>query len=281
LKSIPKNSVLPVLQGPHCLLDIPLNPEDHGNITIDHVLKILGDIVTALGMKRSCDPRIIFRAPGDMTIYQIVSTSHIIMHFSPGLLHADLFSCEPFDVDASISVLEETFGSGGVVQYCQRNLIAESLDTPPIAMRNLNVLTSNPETLTHAMVNWYRGDASKLGDIEHGTGIVKDAVAHIVDDDRDNPVSGVLLLDVDPIPGSWDKGGYSGGYVTLRRQLTIHTFNGINAAYTDIMGHVYDLEQIVSIIGTGLGFEYYEIDGIFQRCTGLPAYNESPEERRV
>jgi S-adenosylmethionine/arginine decarboxylase-like enzyme len=258
-----------------------LNPEDRGEITVDRVLNILEDIVTALGMKRSCDPRIIFKAPGDMTVYQIVSTSHIIMHFSPDVLHADLFSCEPFDVDASIGILTETFGTGGMVQYCQRNLIADSLETSPIPMRNLNTLTSNPGTLTHAMVNWYRGDDSKLGDIERGTNILKDAVACITDDGIDYPASAVLLLDVDPIEGSWDKGGYSGGYVTLRRQLTIHTFHGINAAYTDIMGHVYDLERIITIIGTGLGFEYYEIDGIFQRRTGFPAYNESPEERCV
>jgi len=269
------NAELPVLQGPHCLLDIPLNPGKSADITVDWVLGILERLVCVLSMKRSCDPRIVYGAPGDMTFYQIVSTSHIILHFSPGFLHADLFSCEPFDVDASISVLTEIFGSDGVVHYCQRNLIADSLKTSPIAVRNLNTLTSNPLTLTHAMINWYRGDEDKLGDIECGTTVMKEAVTCILDEGIENPTSAVLLLDVDPISGSWDKGGYSGGYVNLRRQLTIHTFRGINAAYTDIMGHVYDLERIITIIGKRLNFEYYEVDGIFQRWTGISAQDDT------
>jgi len=279
MKSFKSNSKLLVLQGPHCLLDIPMNPDCHVDVSVDRVLKILEDLVGALHMKRSCDPRIVYQSPGSMTVYQIVSTSHIIMHFSPGMLHADLFSCEPFDVDACVAILTKSFGSGGMIHYCQRNLIAEKLKTTPIAMRNLNTLTSDPRTLTHAMVNWFRGNERKLGDIEFGTEILKNAVSLLLDERADYPASAVLLLDVDPIPGSWDEGGYSGGFVNLGRQLTIHTFKGINAAYTDIMGHVYDLERILSIIGKGFEFEYYEVDGIFQRLTTVPILRNSRGER--
>jgi hypothetical protein len=50
------------------------------------------------------------------------------------------------------------------------------------------------------------------------------------------------------------------------RQLTIHTFCGINAAYTDIMAHCFDLEQILHTIQNGFGFAFYEVDAVFQRA---------------
>ncbi|MFW5799752.1 MAG: hypothetical protein ACOCV8_02960, partial [Spirochaetota bacterium] len=209
--------------------------------------------------------RIIRSKDGRISIYQIVSTSHIIIHFNRDVVNADLFSCEPFDVDKSVKVLTDKLGDNAIIQYCQRNLLKEPPEVSSIPMVEMNRLTSNPKTFTHALINWYGGNERLLGDIEHGTHILNYALQYLNEDEEGLPPSNVLLVDVEPIPSSWDLGGFSGGYINLSRQLTMHTFAGINGAYTDIMGYTFNLEKIIKIIKEGFKFKFYEVDGIFQR----------------
>jgi hypothetical protein len=119
------------------------------------------------------------------------------------------------------------------------------------------------------MINFYSGDQKCLNDIEHGTAVLRQALTHlgVNGDDTSVPPSDVLLLDVEPVQDSWDEGGFSGGYVTIAGQLTIHTFAGINGAYSDVMARLFDIEAVVETIARGFDFRYYEVDGVFQRRT--------------
>lgn len=255
-----------MIQGPHCIADFPLEGSYLDRISTDVAIDLVNELADSLRMKKKNDPRIIRGADNRLSIYQIVSTSHIIIHFGLEGINADLFSCEPFNVDKCISLLRKQFGSRGIIQYCQRNLFAAPETSATIPMKNMNLLTSNPGTFTHALINWFSGNPQKLGDIEYGTGILREAMGFLHEArDKDLPKSSVLLLDVPPIQGSWDQGGFSGGYVNLAKQLTIHTFLGINGAYTDIMGFTFDLESILDVIKKGFEFSFYEVDGIFQR----------------
>lgn len=255
---------LDVIQGPHCLIDIKLSEEHKKHINSDFAIDLVKTIANTLKMKQMGEARIIRGDYGVISIYQIVSTSHIIIHFGKDYVNADLFSCEPFDVDKCVSVLTDNLGDDSIIQYCQRNLLKSPSDTYTIPMENMNKITSNPKTFTHALINWYAGDEKLLGDIEHATRVINYALDFL--HEKENlPPSNVVLIDVDPIPNSWDKGGFSGGYVNLRKQLTMHTFVGINGAYTDIMAHTFDLEKIISIIKSGFKFKFYEVDGIVQR----------------
>ena len=113
---------------------------------------------------------------------------------------------------------------------------------------------------------WFGGNEKLLADSKHGTRVIGEAVGLLMETGDENlPHSEVMLLAVDPIPDSWDKGGFSGGYINLMKQLTMHTFLGINAAYTDIMGYRFDLQSILKKIQQGFGFAFYEVDAIFQR----------------
>ncbi len=265
MKNKNKAHDLTVIQGPHCLADFQIE-RPPGHFGTDYAIDLVNELSETLCMKRKCDPRIVRGEAGRLSIYQIVSTSHIILHFGGRGVNADLFSCEPFDVGRSVDLLSERFGQKATIQYCQRNLTLAPRDTRPIPMGNMNALTSNPDTFTHALINWFDGDETLLSDIEHGTGVLKDAMDFLVEDrDAALPPSAVLLLDVDPILGSWDKGGFSGGYINLMKQMTIHSFVGINAAYTDIMGYTFDLQGVLNVIQEGFEFSFYEVDGIFQR----------------
>ncbi len=252
------------IQGPHCLIDIKL--KRHYDISSDFAINIVNTLADALNMKRLGEPRII---RGDLSnnqisIYQIVATSHIIIHFTKNYIYTDLFSCEPFNVDKCVSVMIDNFGNDAVIQYCQRNLTTAPDKTRPIPMIELNKITSNPKTFTHALINWYDGDEKLLGNIEHGNQILKYALDYLQKEDNPPP-SNILLVDVAPVEGSWDKGGFSGGYINLMKQLTMHTFAGVNGAFTDIMTHTFNIEKIISIIKEGFRFKFFEIDGILQR----------------
>jgi S-adenosylmethionine/arginine decarboxylase-like enzyme len=253
---------LSLIQGPHCIVDFR-RPEKGTTIGADQVVDLVIDLVRALGMKRRDDPRLIAADDGRFSVYQIVATSHIIVHFATERIHADLFSCEPFDVDACVDLLSRRFDGQGIIQYCQRNL-RTAPGSPALRMKRMNALTSNPATFTHALINWYGGDAELLSDAAHGTRVVERALAWLAEG-VSLPSSETRVLTVDAIAGSWDEGGISGGYVNLMRQLTIHTFRGINAAYTDVMAHCFDLEKIVEIIREGFGFRFHEVDAVFQR----------------
>lgn len=258
-----------MIQGPHCLVDFSFPERDARSVTADAALDVVSELINTLMMKPKNEPRLVRGGPRNLSIYQIISTSHIIIHFSKRTVNADLFSCEPFDVDKCVSVLTRAFGEYATVQYCQRNLMAAPKDTQAIPMRRLNRLTSDPQTLTHAMINFYSGDRQLLNDVEHGTAVLRQALGFLaVNSERDSlPTSDVLLLDVEPVPESWDQGGFSGGYVNLSKQLTIHTFAGQDGAYSDVMARVFDIEAIVETITQGFAFRYYEVDGIFQRPT--------------
>lgn len=232
-----------IIQGPHCLIDIKLNSNTKKQINTDFVLDTVNALVNELKMQKLGEARII-RGHNNISAYQIVSTSHIILHFSEDYLNADLFSCEPFDVDRCVSVLTDNFGNDAIIQYCQRNLSRTPSTAPAIQMKNMNEFTSNKNTFTHALINWYDGNESLLGDIEHGVNILKYALNYL-NEGEDLPPANILFVDVDPIDNSWDKGGFSGGYINLLRQLTMHTFVGINGAYTDIMAYTYNLEKIL------------------------------------
>ena len=257
--------ILPI-QGPHCLLDFNRRGEEesHRNIEPEKACQLVETLVKALRMKRYDEQRIVKGGGGNFSIYQIVATSHIIIHFHESSIHADLFSCEPFDLDTCVKILLDWVGETAVLQYCQRNLTTLRRDLTSIPMKRMNRLTSNPDTFTHAMVNWYGGEEDKLGDVSLGTEVLEKASGFLVQAD-DLPHSSIKLLAVDPIPNSWDKGGFSGGYVNIMRQLTIHTFRGINGAYMDIMAHCFDLETILKIVRKGFGFRFYEVDAVFQR----------------
>jgi len=260
------NQNLVMIQGPHCLLDFRIKGPLLEQIDIDYAVNLVNELIFALKMKKKCDPRIIKGNDRKLSIYQVVSTSHIILHFGTDGVIADLFSCEPYDVGRCVGLLTQRFGLDVIIQYCQRNLIHTPSNSPPIPMGHMNALTSNPKTFTHALINWFDGDGAVLGNIEKGSNILKDATDILLEESEAQlPPSGVLLLDVEPVAKSWDQGGFSGGYVNLMKQLTMHTFLGINAAYTDIMGYTYDLEAIIKVIKKGFGFSFYEIDGIFQR----------------
>jgi S-adenosylmethionine/arginine decarboxylase-like enzyme len=252
------------IQGPHCLIDIKLTKPLH--INSDLAIDTVNTLANTLEMKRLGEARIIRSEDGSNTlsIYQIVATSHIIIHFTKDYIYADLFSCEPFNIDKSVSVLLDNFGKDAVIQYCQRNLTKAPDKTRSIPMIELNKITSNPKTFTHALVNWYDGNERLLGDIEHGTQTIKYALDYL--HEREHlPPANIMLVDVAPVEGSWDKGGFSGGYINLKKQLTMHTFAGVNGAFTDIMAHTFDLEKILAIIQSGFRFKFFEIDGILQR----------------
>ncbi len=257
------NEDLSVLQGPHCIVDIKLRSDIVKNINTDFALNLIKTTSKALNMKCLGEARVIRGEDNVLSVYQIVSTSHIIFHFSKGYINADFFSCEPFDVDKCVTVLTDNLGDNAIIQYCQRNLLKAPANTQAIPMISMNKLTSNPKTFTHAMINFYSGNERLLGDIEHGNNILKYAL-DFVNEKESLPPSNILLVDVDPI-GTWDKGGFSGGYINLMKQFTIHTFVGMNGAYVDVMAHTFDLEKIVSIIKEGFKFKYYEVDAIFQR----------------
>lgn len=258
-------SILPI-QGPHCLLDFDRRGKDDSRVSIKsaEAVKLIETLVDALRMKRYDAPRVVEDGGGNLSIYQIVATSHIIIHFYEETIHADLFSCEPFDLDACVKRLLDWVGDSAVLQYCQRNLTTFQREVSALPMKKMNRLTSNPHTFTHAMVNWYGGDEEKLGDVALGTEVLEKACGCLVQAD-DLPASPLKLLAVDPIPHSWDKGGFSGGYINIMRQLTMHTFLGINGAYMDIMAHCFDLEAILEIVRKGFGFRFYEVDAVFQR----------------
>jgi hypothetical protein len=215
-------------------------------------------------MQRLEDPWIVSSDDGRMSVYQIISTSHVIVHFGRQGVHADLFSCEPFDMDACVKLLLMRVGSRAVVQYCQRNLLATPRSTTVIPMRQINRLTSNPRTFTHALINFYGGEEELLGDARRGTEIIRAALEYL-EEREPLPPSPVRLLEADPVSHSWDRGGISGGCVNLMKQLTVHTFKGINGAYADIMAHCFDLERIVEVIRKGFRFGFYEVDAVFQR----------------
>jgi S-adenosylmethionine/arginine decarboxylase-like enzyme len=263
------NDNISVIQGPHCFVDMKISEVTASNINSDFAMDLVEELAKALNMKRLGSPRVIRgKEDGKLSIYQIVATSHIIIHFDDEYVNADLFSCEPFNVDKCVSVLNNRLGNDAIIQYCQRNIIKAPAGAYTIPMGELNKLTSNSNTFTHALINWYGGKESLLNDIEHGTNILKYALDYL--NNKENlPPSNVMLVDVEPIPGSWDKGGFSGGYINLMKQLTIHTFAGINGAYTDIMAHTFDLEKILDIIKEGFKFKYYEVDGIVQRLTSF------------
>ena len=251
------------IQGPHCLLDFERSGA--AGATSEYECRgLVQRLASTLKMKRCGDPRIVSDGRGRVSIYQIVSTSHIIIHVGILSIHADLFSCEPFDMDACVRGLLAWVGQKGRLQYCQRNLLTTPRGMPALPMVNLNRLTSNPETFTHTMVNFYGGKENLLGDSRLGKKVLDESVELLQEVDG-LPRSDVALIDVDPIPDSWDMGGFSGGYVNIMRQLTIHTFKGINGAFVDIMAHTYDLEEILRLIQDGFGFSYYEVDAVYQR----------------
>jgi S-adenosylmethionine/arginine decarboxylase-like enzyme len=258
-----ERSIAPI-QGPHCLLDFRETGDGNRVYTAEEARGLVDSLVKALKMKRYDELRVVEDGAGNLSIYQIVATSHIIIHFFRNDVHADLFSCEPFDLDSCVKRLLDWVGEKAVVQYCQRNLTTLQRDVAVLSMKRMNRLTSNPDTFTHAMVNWYGGDEEKLGDVELVTGIMEQASRCLVRGD-DLPEAEVKILGVDPIPNSWDKGGVSGGYVNILRQLTIHTFRGINGAYMDIMAHCFDLEEILRMVQEELGFRFYEVDAVYQR----------------
>jgi hypothetical protein len=163
-----------------------------------------------------------------------------------------------------VDILLQCFGKKAVIQYCQRNLLTSPVGSSPLTMKNMNALTSNPETFTHALINWYGGEEALLGDAEHGEEILKQAVA-CLSEVENLPDSPIAVTEVAPNPETWDQGGISGGYVNLMRQLTIHSFRGLNGAYMDIMAHRFDLEEILRIIQEGFGFRFFEVDAVFQR----------------
>jgi S-adenosylmethionine/arginine decarboxylase-like enzyme len=251
------------VQGPHCLVDFH-NRGRRIDIGKDAALELVFDLARALRMKRLEEPRIVNGGDGRLSVYQIVSNSHIIIHFGIEWIHADLFSCEPFNMDRCVNILLHRLGGDAVIQYCQRNLLTAPRNTAALPMKRMNRLTSNPRTFTHALINWYGGDEKLLGDIKAGTAVMEKALKCLKDNET-LPHSEVVLIKVDPIPDSWDNGGFSGGYINLMRQITIHTFIGINGAYTDIMAHCFDLERIIRIVGKGFHFKFFEVDGIFQR----------------
>lgn len=218
------------------------------------------------------EPRVI-EDGAKISVYQIISTSHIIIHAHPGGVHADLFSCEPFDMDRCAGMLLDHFGETSAIQYCQRNLFTSTEHINVLPMVRMNALTSNPRSLTHALVNWYGGKESLISDPEYGKSVIERAVG-CLSDTADSPRSSVKLIDVAPVPGSWDQGGFSGGYVNILRQLTLHTFRGINGAYMDVMARRFDLEKILAIIQKGFDFRFYEVDAIFQR--GLSPVRMAP-----
>jgi S-adenosylmethionine/arginine decarboxylase-like enzyme len=252
-----------IIQAPHCLLDFSLQEDASDGFSTEQAAELAGELVRGLRMKDLGRPWIV-RKGGRLSIYQIISTSHIIVHLDPKAIHADLFSCEPFDLDSCVDILLKRFGEKAVIQYCQRNLLASPVGTSPLTMKNMNELTSNPGTFTHALINWYGGKEALLGDAEYGAEILEKAVACLSEVEA-LPVSPVKVVEVAPNPETWDRGGISGGYVNLMRQLTMHSFRGLNGAYMDIMAHRFDLEEILRIIGDGFGFRFFEVDAVFQR----------------
>lgn len=255
-----------VIQGPHCIIDFYVEPAILNQVDSGYALNLVQELTRALKMEKVCEPRLIQGQGANLSIYQIVSTSHIIIHFGARGVNADLFSCEPFDVGQCVNLLTSRFGVRANIQYCQRNLTRAPQNSAAIPMGHMNALTSNPQTFTHALVNWFGGDEKLLADSKYGTRVIREAVALLMEaGDETLPPSDVILLAVDPIPDSWDKGGFSGGYINLMKQLTMHSFLGLNAAYTDIMGYRFDLQSILKKIQQGFGFAYYEVDAIFQR----------------
>jgi hypothetical protein len=255
-----------VIQGPHCILDFELDPYELSVVDADYARELVNQLNEALNMEPMGEVRIIQNEDGDLSIYQIVTTSHIIIHFGASGINADLFSCEPFDVGQCANLMINRFGTKASIQYCQRNLTRAPKNSAAIPMGHMNALTSNPDTFTHALVNWFGGDEKLLADVDHGTAVLQEAVQLLHETGHSPlPHSEVALEKVDPIPDSWDKGGFSGGYINLRRQLTMHTFLGLNAAYSDIMGYTFDLQAILKTIQQGFGFSFYEVDAIFQR----------------
>ncbi len=251
-----------VIQGPHCLIDA----DTKARIDTARALELVSQITRSLAMRPLGEPRVVAPRADELTVYQIISTSHIIMHITGSSVHADIFSCEPFDVDLCVSQLIrgiEADPASVRIQYCQRNLVTAPGDAPSIPMGNLNVLTSNPHTFTHAMINWYSGDRALLADAARAEAILSRALEHLTP--RGSATGELRILGVDPVESSWDQGGVSGGFVDIQRQLTIHTFAGLNGAYTDIMAHTFDLESIIRIIRDDFGFAFYEVDGVFQR----------------
>jgi hypothetical protein len=257
---------LQVIQGPHCILDFKVDPYELSAVDADYARDLVNQLSEALNMEPMGEPRIILNEDGDLSIYQIVTTSHIIIHFGSQGINADLFSCEPFDVGQCINLMINRFGTRAIIQYCQRNLTRAPKNSSTISMGHMNALTSNPDTFTHALVNWFGGDENRLADADHGTAVLNDAVK-LLHESGSSPLphSELKLEEVEPIPDSWDQGGFSGGYINLMRQLTMHTFLGLNAAYSDIMGYTFDLQAILKTIQQGFGFTFYEIDAIFQR----------------
>ena len=94
-----------------------------------------------IGMKIAAPPKVYtYRGekPSDWGVsgFVLIAESHITIHTFPDRRYAniDVFSCKPFDVDATVAAAAETFGLESVeFRVLERGL--EYLDEPPRAGR--------------------------------------------------------------------------------------------------------------------------------------------------
>lgn len=96
--------------GTHWVADAyGCNPEllDPGRLAL-----ALREVPEILGLRRVSEPQVLSHQDGSVTAVVLIAESHMSLHSFPGLggLHADLFSCAPFDLQLLRDELKKRFG---------------------------------------------------------------------------------------------------------------------------------------------------------------------------
>lgn len=103
---------LPLGLGAHWIFDGHGVPAAH--LEEASLRRALDELPELLGLSKVCPPQTFHHAEhGQRTVAGIVllSESHLSLHAFPeqGLVHGDLFSCKPFDVDVARRYLRQFF----------------------------------------------------------------------------------------------------------------------------------------------------------------------------
>lgn len=103
---------------------------------LEHLKSVLTDMPSALGLTRVGEPQVFDHLPEDphnrcLVGLTMIAESHLSIHARPGagVLHADLFSCAPFDQTRAFDFLQGAYDfSRWEVQSLDRGAVNAPLE---------------------------------------------------------------------------------------------------------------------------------------------------------
>ncbi len=100
--------------GVHWIFDASDVPESC--LTREHLFHVLVGLPAHIGVRRVSEPQIFAQDNGEPSVAGIVllADSHLSLHAIPqrGLLHGDLFSCKPYDLELAREYVRQQFRFG-------------------------------------------------------------------------------------------------------------------------------------------------------------------------